>query len=209
MAGQLLNATVFKQDPSNINYSAGLSSSNAAFLRTTGYNTVVRPYIYASHVLPSITPVVNFSNGILTAPSTYSGYQWFQNNVAIAGATSATYTPTVNGSYCVLATGTNGCKHYLSFPVVVSATAVAEVSNVHSVTVYPNPVSDVSVIELNNMEWEGGIIEILTITGQKIISAPLTSPQFFIRKNDFETGIYFYRIRTKEGNSASGKISVL
>ena len=215
MAGQLLNAsvlytTIFKQDPSNVNYNAGLSSTNAASLRNTGYKTVTRPYIYASHVLPTITPVVTFSNNILSAPTTYSAYQWFNNNVAISGATSATYTPSASGNYCVLATSTNGCKHFLSFPIIVSlTTAIAENTLNENVILYPNPVSDVSVIELRNVEWEGSKIEITNLFGQQIISAPLTSPQFYIHRNDFDSGIYFYRITNREGNTASGKINVM
>jgi len=216
LAGQLLNAsvlytTVFKQNPSAVNYTAGLSSSNAAFLRSTGYNTVITPYIYNSHVMPSITPVVTFGNGVLTAPSTYSAYQWYLNNVLIAGATSSTYTPTANGSYCMLATNSSACKHYLSFPVVISlSTGIADASTSLSVTkVYPNPVTDVSVIEMKGVEWEGSVIEIVNLFGQKIISSPLTSPQFYIYKSDFETGIYFYRITDKNKNSASGKINVM
>ena len=215
MAGQLLNAsvlytTVFKQDPSNVNYTAGLSTTNASFLRNTGYKTVITPYIYNSHVVPTITPIVTFSGGILSAQGTYSAYQWFLNNVLISGATSSTFTPTANGSYCVLATDNNGCKHYLSFPIVVSlATAIAENTFGKNVVVYPNPVTDVSVIELKDLNWEECSIEITNVFGQRIFSQNLTADKFLIYKSNFESGIYFYSISDRNGNKVSGKINVL
>jgi hypothetical protein len=215
MAGQLLNAsvlytTIFKQDPSNINYTAGLSSASASFLRTTGYHTVITPYIYNSHVMPAITPVVTNNAGVLTAPSGYSGYQWFLNNAPISGATSSTFTPTTPGSYCVMATGANGCAQNLSFPVVVTATTGIDENDLsENVILYPNPVSDFSVFEIRDMNWEGGSICIVNVFGQTVLSQPLSSDRFIISKNDFISGVYFYKITDRNGKTASGKINVM
>lgn len=213
--GQLSNASVlytmiFKQDPSNINYvPSGVTAANAALLRNMAYQTVMTPYLYNSHQMPQITPVVANNSGVLSVSGNYSAYQWYLNNVAIAGATSSTYTPTANGSYMVIATTTsNNCPQNWSFPIVVTATGIEENIHRNNVVLYPNPVTDKSVIELNDMEWDGGRIEITDIFGHVIESEPLTSKMYFIYKRDFQPGIYIYKITDKAGNDVFGKIHI-
>ncbi|TAL62065.1 MAG: T9SS type A sorting domain-containing protein, partial [Bacteroidetes bacterium] len=219
--GQLSNASVlytmiFKQDPSNINYvPAGVTAANASLLKNLAWQTVMTPYIYNSHQMPQLTPVVTNNSGVLSVSGTYSAYQWYLNNAAIAGATSSTYTPTANGSYMVIATSaSNNCAQNWSFPVVVTATGIHENENIGNVVLYPNPVSCESVIELKNTAWEGCRIEIVNMVGQIMQSQPLTSNRYFIYKNDFNpiaigSGIYIYTITDKSGNKFFGKINIL
>ncbi|HEX8514580.1 MAG TPA: PKD domain-containing protein [Bacteroidia bacterium] len=66
-------------------------------------------------------PVVTFNNGILTTTSVAPTYQWYRNNVVISGATSSSFTPTLDGTYKLVITNTNGCAstslNYSHFPV--------------------------------------------------------------------------------------------
>ena len=215
--GQYSNAAVlytmiFKQDPTLVNYTvSGVSAANATLLKAKAYETVRTPYIYNSHQMAKTTPVVTNNAGVLSVSGgSYSAYQWYLNNVAVSGATSANYTPSAPGSYMVIATSsTNNCSNNWSFPVVVTATAIQESLNNSNIVVYPNPVSDQSVIELKDMAWEGCSVEIVNIMGQVVQAQPLTSEKYLINKNDFKSGIYVYTITDKEGNKFVGKINVM
>jgi hypothetical protein len=214
--GQYSNAAVlytmiFKQDPSSVNYTvSGVSAANATLVKAKAYETVLTPYIFASHQMAKTTPIVTNNAGVLSiSGGTYTAYQWYLNNVAISGATSSTYTPTASGSYMVIATSGSNCDNNWSFPVVVTATGVQESVNSNNVVLYPNPVSSESVIELKDMEWEGCKIEIVNTIGQVMQAQPLTSNMYFIRKSDFQSGIYIYTITDKAGNRYVGKINVM
>ncbi len=59
---------------------------------------------------------------VLTAqPPPATAYQWFDNTIAISGATTVTYTATSTGSYTVEAIGSNGCASEPSTPQNVIA----------------------------------------------------------------------------------------
>jgi gliding motility-associated-like protein len=45
----------------------------------------------------------------LTVPQIYTSYQWYFNNVAIAGATNNFYTTTIAGNYYIITQSANGC----------------------------------------------------------------------------------------------------
>lgn len=205
----VLYAMIFKQDPSNINYSvSGVSASNAALLRQSAWQTVNTPYLYNSHQMPASTPVITNNNGILSVSGTFTSYQWYLNNVAIAGATSSTYTPTGSGSYMVIATGSNNCSNSWSFPISVTATSVNENYNNAQIIVYPNPVTDLSVLSIREMKWEGAKLEILNTMGQIVRAEILTSDTYYLHRNDFAPGIYIYSLTDEEGNRCTGKINV-
>jgi hypothetical protein len=222
--GQLIDAsvlytTIFKQDPSAVNYippgftamGSQYTAAAAASLLNIGYTTTMTPYIYATHGLPSNTPTVIYSGGVLTTSGSYSSYQWYLNNVTISGATSASYTPTSNGSYMVIATSTsNGCAQNWSFPVAVTAVGIDENQMNNSIVrLYPNPITNASVIDLKDIKWEGGRIDITDLIGQTVQSKSLLSDKYFIQKNDFKSGMYIYTITDAQGNKFTGKISVL
>ena len=212
--GQLLNAsvlftTIFKQDPSNFNYTGGVTAADASYLRNLGYLTVTNSTNYPLYNLTSITPAVSNNAGVITCSGTYTSYQWYKNNVAVSGATFSTYTPASNGSYCVIAANSSGCQHFQSFPINITTVGMEESTNYSSVVLYPNPVSYESVIELKDIDWQGCSIRIMNALGQIIQSAALSSDRYIIHKNDFVQGIYMYVITNKEGNRFSGKINII
>lgn len=90
--------------------------------------------VYTQSVTVNPAPVINIGNDIkicvgttttLTAPSGYTGYQWYMNGDSISGATNATYTTGVHGEYWVQVSNGAGCValsnhihiNYLPMPV--------------------------------------------------------------------------------------------
>lgn len=105
---------------------------------STTCSTVSREVYVVVNTYP--VPVIAFTGGVLSTASTFVAYQWFLNTVAIAGATSSTYVPTVPGSYRVRVTDNAGCSAYSNaYPTYT--TGVTDLSK-GGVKVYPNPVHD-------------------------------------------------------------------
>lgn len=87
-------------------------------------------------------PIISANGTILSVQTTYSAYQWYLNDVAIAGATGATYTVIATGSYKVKGTSNNGCEKTSDVFSFIS-TGVNEFSmSGYKVNIYPNPVKD-------------------------------------------------------------------
>lgn len=70
------------------------------------------PSINLNFITP--TQICQGSSFLITASSTSAvTYQWYKNNVSIAGATQSTYSANQQGNYYVKVTSTiNGCKNY-------------------------------------------------------------------------------------------------
>jgi len=67
-----------------------------------------------------------------------------------------------------------------------------------SITLFPNPVTDISVLKMNNHSASGCFIEIFSQIGTKIRSLTLSrSGSLKIFAHDFLPGIYIYRVRTE------------
>lgn len=216
-AGQLLNAsvlytTIFKQDPSNINYTGGVNATDAAFLRNIGYQTVMKNYIYATHNLASISPAITFSNGTLSAPSGYSSYQWYLNNVLIPGATSSTYVPLSPGSYCFIATDNNNCKHFQSFPYIVSMVGIAQYEFAHIVNVYPNPFLLYTTVDLTGIVRNASdqlVFCLYNLEGNEVLRHDnITGNSLQVEKKDMAEGVYIYKLLINDLEISRGKLIV-
>ena len=216
--GQFLNAsvffcTIFKEDPSGINFSGSLngtiSAANASILRNIAWKTVTTNYIYATHNLACITPTVSFTSGVLTAAAGYSSYQWYLNNAAIPGATSASYTPSSPGNYQVLC-GQNGCNQYLSFAVLVTAVGVQENILNSTVTVYPNPFSEYTTIDLKNVQSSsGGLLSfhLYNVLGNEVMThTDISAKELQVRENELPLGIYYYSVKRNSELIGAGKL---
>lgn len=97
-------------------------------------------------VNPNSMPTITQSGSVLSIPNTYAVYQWYLNTVAITGATSHTFTPSLTGSYRVRVTDMAGCTSFSAGYSVFEASGVANV-NSGSVRIYPNPADDYVVID--------------------------------------------------------------
>jgi len=94
-----------------------------------------------------IATVIDNGNGTLVA-SGGSSYQWIDcaTNSPISGATSATYTAPINGSYAVIVTNSSNCSATSSC-VIVNYLSIDE--NELSFNVYPNPTIGIIKIVIN------------------------------------------------------------
>ncbi len=87
---------------------------------------------------PRDTPVIFMSyDTLFTDPD--STYQWFENGVAVAGATGRSYVPGHNGVFQVLTTDRYGCPSYISDTFLFSALNIDSDYFNSRIRVLPNP----------------------------------------------------------------------
>jgi hypothetical protein len=102
----------------------------------------------------------------------------------------------------VIATDNNGCKHFQSFLVNPSATGTEELYNENTVLLYPNPVTDLSIIESSDISLKDGVVEITNSIGENILNLPMTAGKTNINGSELKPGIYFFRVNSKNGRTA-------
>ena len=66
----------------------------------------------------------------------------------------------------------------------------------NNISFYPNPITNVSVLNFSNKKNELHVIEIYDITGKLSYSDKTNSNQFQISKYNFTKGIYLYQLKT-------------
>ena len=145
------------------------------------------------------------SGGDLVAvgtPATVT-YQWIDCGTgnAIPGATSATYSPTINGSYAVVVTGTNGCTDQAAC-ITVNDVSIKELALSSSVTLYPNPATTEVHAVSNGSSIES--YKVFDLNGRVILSTIVEggSTQIEFSLEGFEQGAYIIEL-----NTVNGKVS--
>jgi hypothetical protein len=105
--------------------------------------------------------------------------------------------------------GTHSTKIFRR-PVAELITEIPEQSACIEILVYPNPVSDISRIAIPPSSSGKYKLEIYNELGLMVKHASgLGTEQFEIRKIDFPTGIYFFRVTGLNSASYNGKFIVL
>ena len=91
-----------------------------------------------------VAPILTVSGDTLFATPGLSGYEWYLDNILIAGASGDSYITTMNGVYSVTVTDSNGC----------SSTSLAFILNTglfeslaKELKLYPNPTTGNLLIE--------------------------------------------------------------
>jgi hypothetical protein len=78
-----------------------------------------------------------------------------------------------------------------------------------SISLYPNPVKDISAIEINHdISLSNLVLYIYDATGKIIKNSIITSYTTYLNKGSFATGIYYYEIRNNNQVLKTGKFVV-
>jgi stress response protein SCP2 len=137
-----------------------------------------------------ITPVISL-NGFVLHSDAPSGNQWYNQNGFINGATNQDYTVSVNGDYYVIVT-LLGCSSDASNILNVTVTGIGLSENNKTIKVYPNPVSNELIIEI---EWNIGNInfDIINTIGQVILKGNLVE-RAIVQTSNFAPGVYIIKL---------------
>jgi hypothetical protein len=146
----------------------------------------------------NVSPIATATdNGDATiTASTGTAYQWIDcgTGLAIAGATSQTYTATANGSYSVIVS--DGSCSDTSSCVVIDNVSIKEILN-NVISLYPNPTRDFVTL---TMTASNATVNVLDAQGKVLQSINVVNGGT-IDLSSYETGIYIFSIKTENGTS--------
>ncbi|MFM7859482.1 MAG: T9SS type A sorting domain-containing protein, partial [Flammeovirgaceae bacterium] len=171
---------------------AGRATITASQSGNPNYNAAepVNQNFCVNPAKPSITiSNLNTPNPLLTSSAT-EGNQWYLDGVAIAGATSATYTATKSGSYQVQVT-LDGCTGEFSQHQPVVITGVE--ANSILIDLYPNPVTEVLSISFGGIAGKKQVT-VFALTGESILSSSTESGSIEMNVANLSAGMYLARI---------------
>ncbi len=153
-----------------------------------------------------LTPVITQSGDTLFS-SNNSGNQWYDENGEIPSATDSFYVVSSSGNYYVIITE-NGCISDTSEIMQVNITKVGNIYNKY-VSIYPNPVNNISILDLSVLNETDLIVSIYNSLGQEIFkTSDLKNNKLIIDKKQYPTGMYIYKILNKSRNICSGMFIV-
>jgi hypothetical protein len=141
------------------------------------------------------------AGNVLTAPSGYSSYQWYRNDIAIIWATNDTYTATQPGNYYVVAANPNGCVGQSPTLVV---TSVENVGIYKSLALYPNPTSGKFTLDVEiPARVKGLTVTVVNYIGVKVHEEIFSDAAGkFARELDLRAmakGVYLVEVKTELG----------
>ncbi len=174
-----------------VNYSSSAVSGN---ISVQGSNTCgngsISTYAVTVNNIPA-TPIITINGNVLhsNAPS---GNQWYDQSGFINGATNQDYTVSVNGDYQVIVTLV-GCSSEASNTINVILNDIEVVDNDCIIKVYPNPVSNELVIEIegNNKKVN---FDILNVIGQVVFKGNLVE-KTTVQTSNFKPGLYIFKLK--------------
>jgi uncharacterized delta-60 repeat protein len=152
-------------------------------------NTVVSNSISISVNPIPTTPTITLSDNVLTS-SAPTGNQWYDQNGLINSATDQDYTVTNDGDYYVIVT-LLGCSSNPSNTINVSVTNIAIDKDNKPIEVYPNPVLNELVIEIEG-NTDKMNFKILNAIGQVIFKGNFVD-RTTIQTSSFLPGVYLIK----------------
>lgn len=150
--------------------------------------------------LPTI-PTISVNDNLLTAPNTYTAYQWYLNGQIIDGATNDTYTALESGNYSVVVTGGNGCTNTSSVTSVT--TNIKNIPSLNEIAITPNPFQKDIFIEISVNRTIDLELEILDLNGKLVFSKNISIEEKFSQEIDLEhlsNGVYYVNLKSDEGS---------
>jgi hypothetical protein len=118
--------------------------------------------VVVSIPMPMITP----NGAALCAQANFASYQWYQNSVAIPGATSPCYTPTTDGTFQVIVFDSSNCQGISDTLFFVN---VQEALDNPGFDMFPNPAQQQLNIQMIQPINEAGEIKLYDLTGRVVM----------------------------------------
>lgn len=148
-------------------------------------------------IRPKPTPVITVVGSNLST-DTFNSYQWYLDNVPVAGATGNQHQAVISGNYTVEVTDSNGCRT-ISSGVFANGLTIGKDHQVQSITIYPNPVTD--ILYFRNIS--AGYYTIVDANGRKIQAGNFTHGKLYLEP--LLPGMYGINILSMGGDSYSHK----
>ncbi|MDD2982390.1 MAG: T9SS type A sorting domain-containing protein [Crocinitomicaceae bacterium] len=154
-------------------------------------------------VMVNITTVdITTTTAVTTITSNQVGatYVWIDcaTNMAIAGQTGQSYTPTLTGSYAVIIT--NATCVDTSACVAISFVGVNELDKNANFKIFPNPATEVLSIEVTDLT-HGSTFSIVDQNGKKVKTGTLIVGENKLNIKELKNGLYILKIGEKDSQT--------
>ncbi len=161
---------------------------------------------YINNAAP-LQPTITLSGADLVS-TTGVTYQWYQNGNLLAGATSQTYTPGVNGIYVVRVTDIYGCVYaYSAGYNFMGPLGIASLNTINDqITIYPNPSNGIITIKTGSDQFEKIKIILFDSFGKIVLQVNNIKT---IDLSALESGIYYMNIVSEKNGTINKKISLI
>ncbi len=154
-----------------------------------------------------IEPELEFTEGVLYATDIEGvSYHWYVNGTEVAVTEDNFYTPTISGDYIVEVESEFGCETASELLFVNGINEYGLLAEKPSF--YPNPMNDLGTLLLGLNRFDS--MQIIDVNG-KIIQEEGNlefSPKVIIHSTNLDSGVYYIRLKTKEGTYESLKFIV-
>lgn len=157
-------------------------------------------------ILTVDTSVISIGTQLIALSSGAIGYQWLDCNNGyspVIGATNATFTPSVNGSYAVVIVE-NGCVD-TSGCHIISNIGIVENSLDAELKVYPNPTKGKVQIEFK-VEYDHVNVKVFNPKGQAISNQRFEGEKALSIELSGAKGFYSIELTTDDGRNAVLKV---
>jgi hypothetical protein len=143
---------------------------------------------------------VTVNGSVITANANGANYKWVDcaNNYApISGAINQSFTATANGNYAVIVT--QGVCSDTSVCTLINSVGISSVKTKAELSLYPNPVSNELIIEIEGNKKEVNF-EIINSIGQVVYKGTLVE-KTTVQTSNLASGVYLVKL----GNLPAGE----
>jgi uncharacterized delta-60 repeat protein len=188
---QWYNNSVLISGATNTTYIATASGTYRVLVSNVNGCGISPPVVVKVNNNPPKPPIFYDGNPYhFTTTSGYTKYQWYFNNVVIAGASGNTYTPTQTGLYKVQVTDDNQCSSISdSFNLAVLAIADITVGDV-MLRFYPNPAHTMFYVDIPQPTNKKLIVELYDLNGRLLQKQSLNQNHNEISVSILPAGVY-------------------
>ncbi|ASS48972.1 MAG: hypothetical protein A3D31_05440 [Candidatus Fluviicola riflensis] len=183
------------QNPTGICYTApGAYTATLIATNANGSDTITQ-----SITVSAVDLAVSVNGITLTSAATNATYQWINcmTSQPVAGATSASFTPSANGSYAVVVTQ-NGCSD-TSDCEAITTVGLDQLTTADLITVYPNPSKGMFALYDQQAVLFDQLITISNMLGETVYSTRITGDKTSIDLSAAKDGIYFVTVNSDFG----------
>lgn len=178
---------------SSLNHNDRVTCSVKSDLQGLAIDTAISNSIsIAVNSLPS-KPVLSLAGQQLSLNATYNSYQWYQNDVMIANATSSTFSPLVSGNYKVRVTNVAGCEIW-SDAFSYTVTGVLDIRSANGYQIYPTVSKGTVTVDLGKSPRKKVAMSIVTMDGRIVERYDLQISKKDIDTRSFKAGLYYVLI---------------
>lgn len=183
------------QTSSSISVSPSTSSTYSVVYTLNGCSSTTSTGVVTVAPLPQ-TGISNTLN-VLSAMENNGNYQWLDcfDNSVITGETNQSFSPSVNGNYAV-EINLNGCLD-TSDCIAITTLDALEIDSDFNLLVYPNPVDDVLIIQVENQFLEK-TYTVKDNFGRIVSSGQILKSETAIDVSTLSPGLYHLTIENVE-----------